>query len=99
MRFAAGFELARVTARVPGGLEQPSGQELRIADAARLAREEDEDGLGDVVGELRVADLPKSRGADEAEVALDELAKCRLGVDPDVLAEEVGVGLRGKGSH
>ena len=59
---------------------------------ARLAREDDEDGLGDFLGQMRVAHLPQRRRMNERHMAFHELRKGGLGLAGGELGEQFGIG-------
>jgi hypothetical protein len=67
---------------VAGGFEQPAGEKGAGAQARGLAGENEEDSLGDLLGEMRVAHLPQGGGMDEIEMPRDERLKRRLGLVP-----------------
>jgi hypothetical protein len=58
---------------VVGGGEEPGGEVGGALEARGVAREEEEGGLGGLVGEDAVAELPKAGGVDEGGVSGDEL--------------------------
>jgi hypothetical protein len=62
-----------------GDVEEPTGHVGLLGRAALVdaASEEDEDGLGDVGGEVGVAGLTESGGVDEVEVGFGDLGGCR----------------------
>ena len=68
---AAGFGAASVGGTIPGGFEEPAGEVLAVAQVAGFLDQEDEDGLGDIVG--LGGELSFGGGVDEIAVALDEL--------------------------
>jgi hypothetical protein len=66
---AAGFQGAGVGGGVTRGRDQPRRQHRGVPHAVRLARQDDEDGLGDVLGEGGVtAALPPRRRVDQVHV-------------------------------
>ena len=54
---------------------QPPGQGLNARKSRRLASERDEDILGDLLGQCRVADLPERRCINQIDVPGHERAK------------------------
>ena len=57
---------------VAGGSEEPAGEDGRGVESGGFSGEEEEDGLGDVLGEVLVAELADGAGVDEVDVAVDE---------------------------
>jgi hypothetical protein len=73
---AAGFGADGVGGGVSGGVVEPAGQEDGRLEAAGAPGEEEEDGLGGVVGEVGVAaGLAEAGVVDEVGVAVDEGGK------------------------
>ncbi len=70
----------------------PMGDSVRLQPGG-IARQIDEGGLGDFLGELRRVDLAQRRGIDQAEMAPDDVGKGVLGVLPGVAREQFNVGV------
>src|SRR5277367_1560028 len=66
---------AGVAGGVVGGFEEPGFERYAGCDAIGVAREGDEDGLGDVVGEGVIADLPEGGGVNEVDMGVDKAAE------------------------
>ena len=82
----------RRTVQVRERLERDSMVQIRHAfraQTAGLARENDEDGLGDFLGQMRVAHLPQRRRMDERHMTFHELRKGGLGLQKFKFAEGV----------
>src|SRR5436190_10640272 len=69
---SAGFELDRVATGVTRGVYEPAGEGGGIANGPCASGENEEDGLRDVIGQMRVAHLPARGGVDEIQVTLDD---------------------------
>ena len=61
-------------------MEEPGGEVgvPAAGEGSRLLREGQEGRLGDVLGQMRVADLPQRGGVDPVAVAVDELCEGAL---------------------
>ena len=86
---AAAVGAAGVLGTEAGRLKEPAGEGGAIAKSVGFLNEEEEDGLGDVVGV--VGALAGGGGVDEVDVARDEGGEGG-GVAAEVGVEEVGVG-------
>ena len=73
------------------GLEQPTRQHRAAAQGSGLAREKDEHGLGHILRQLRVLDLPQRAGVDQPRVPLHERMERRLRFVPRVGLDELPV--------
>jgi len=92
---AAGSAFAGVFADVVGDSEEPSGKDGGGGERGGFLEEDEEGGLGNVVGERGVGELAAGGGVDEGEVLRDDLGEggvARFGVWGDELSEGVGVG-------
>ena len=69
------FHLQCVGAGVAGRRQEPGAEGRGRACGVRLAREDHEDGLRHVFGEVAVADAAGGGGVDEVQVAVDELGE------------------------
>jgi hypothetical protein len=74
-------------------LIQPRGQNGLGLQPGSAPRQIDEDGLRDLLGKLRRADLAQRRGIDQAEVAPDDFCERILGVLPGIAREQFQVGV------
>ena len=73
---AAGFGAKCVGGGVAGGVVEPAGEDDGRLEAGGALGEEEEDGLGGVVGKVAVAaGLAEAGVVDEVGVAADEVAK------------------------
>ena len=59
-----------------GGRKEPAGQRGGITNRVRLARQHNEDRLGNVFREAGITHLSSGRGIDEIDVTMDQLAEC-----------------------
>jgi hypothetical protein len=80
-----------ILGREAGDAQEPSGEQRGGAELSGFFGEDDEDGLGDILGGVGVADLAGGRGVDEIDVAADDFAEGGLGVVVGVIAEELEV--------
>ena len=67
------------------------GRMVSAAERVRLARQNDEHGLGDLLRQQRVAHLPHRRRIDEVDVARDQRGKRRLGLAGGVVPQQCHV--------
>ena len=65
---------------MPGCAVQPAGENGRGREGPRLARQDDENRLGDFFRQGLVARLPQRNGIDEMDMARHQLGKGRLGL-------------------
>ena len=97
---AAGLGADGVGGGVAGGVVEPTGEEDGRLEAGGALGEEEEDGLGGVVGEVAVAaGLAEAGVVDEVGVAVDELGEGVVVVVAGVGGEELGVGHGGPWSR
>src|ERR1043166_7159937 len=83
---------AGVVGGVARGAEEPASEHGGVADRPRLARQDQEDRLLDVVGPMWVARLPQRRGIDRVDVPPNKLGE-RVGrAGGDVGGNELAVG-------
>ncbi len=75
----AGFGADRPECDQTGGVEEPSGQDHLAGQGARLAGQEQEHGLGDVIGEAGIGDLTSCSGVDQSDVSLHQFGEGVLG--------------------
>lgn len=71
---AAGFRLQRIAGGKVRGAAEPTGQDGVWTQFARFASE-DNDGLRDFLGQMRIAHLPQRRRMDERHRPFHELRK------------------------
>src|SRR4051812_43090610 len=71
----AGFDLQRVGGGGAGGGEEPGAQGTGGRDGGGLARKDQEDRLGDVLGELAVADATHGGGVNEVDMVVNEVGE------------------------
>ncbi|HZN65122.1 MAG TPA: hypothetical protein VFB66_07445 [Tepidisphaeraceae bacterium] len=74
------------------GSSRPSSSRRVPPQTRRLAREHDEHRLRDVLGQVRVAHLPQSRGVHPIDVPPHQLRKGALAAALDELPEQLLVG-------
>ena len=65
----------RASGYKPGRAKQPPGQHHAVPQAARFPRQQNEDGLTDFFGQLRIVHLPQRGREHEVEVSANERAK------------------------
>jgi hypothetical protein len=70
----------RIGACVSRRAAEPAGQNGLQAERVRLARQNDEDRLRDVPGQMRVAHLPQRHRINEIDVARNERGERLLGI-------------------
>ena len=75
----------------PRGAEQPSGQHHARPKTPRLPGQQDEDRLGDILGQMRIPELSQRGSVDQAQVAFHEGPKSGLGAVFDVILQELPV--------
>ena len=73
------------------GAAEPACEHGFPTEAAGLAREDDEDRLSDILGQMRIAHLPECGGVDKRKVTLDELRERGLGLAGGVFGKEFSV--------
>lgn len=83
---APGFH--RIRCGVAGGAVEPRGEHGLGPECGGLAREDDEHGLRDLLGQMRIARLPHRRRVDKADVPLHEFGERRLGIGGGELAHQ-----------
>jgi hypothetical protein len=86
--FDAGAALEGVVDGEARGLEEPAGDGRALADGGGLAGEDDEDGLGDVFGEMAVANGAQREGEQPRAAAFDDAAETCLTAGLHVPAEQ-----------
>ncbi len=89
---AGGFLFECVGSAVAGGAEEPAVELAVGGEESGFLRDEDEDGLGDVLGGLGVADEAVGEGIDPVDVAADELGEGVLVFVGGEGREQLGVG-------
>ena len=90
-QLAAGFAADDINGGAAGDLVEPRGEDGVGREAVRLAGEVGEGGLGDLLGQLRRADLAQRGGEDEVEVAADDLGEGLLGMLPGIAFKQLQV--------
>ncbi len=88
---AAAFGLADVGAGETGGGEEPTGDAVGREGVGAFV-EEDEDGLGGVLGGVGVAQLAEAGGVDEVDVLSDQGAEGVVTAGRGVVFEKGGHG-------
>jgi uncharacterized membrane protein len=88
---AAGFAADEIDGGAAGDDVEPRGERLAGREIAGATGEVEEDGLGDVFGEVRWADLAARGGINEIEMAGDELGEGSLVAGAGVALEQVVV--------
>ena len=68
---------------------QPTQQDGTTRELPGVLRQGDENALGDVFRQVRIAEDPQSGGIDEINVALHQIGKRSLGAAFDVIAQEL----------
>ncbi len=89
---AGGILLEGVGGAVAGGAEEPAVELAVGREEWGFLRDEDENGLGDVFGELGVPDEAAGSGIDPIDVAADEFGECCLVFAGGVGGEQLVVG-------
>ncbi len=84
-QLSARFATDHINRRPASDLIEPSGD--------RIAGQVSEDGLGDLLGELRRTDLAERRGIDQVEVATDEFCECIFRLLSRIFCEQLQVGI------
>jgi hypothetical protein len=84
---SARFNLDRVEAGETGGFHEPAGNGIAVLEIASLAGEDKKNGLGNVLGELVVADLAAGGAINGVHMPPDKLGECLLGAGLDELAQ------------
>ncbi len=87
---SAKLAAANVGGAVASGIEEPAGK-TRGRNTVGFFGENNEDGLGDILGSGGVAGLAQCGGIDEIDVALDDLAQRFGGAVLDVIGEKLAV--------
>ena len=77
---AADFAADKSHRRQPRGLIQPAGKDDALAQMPGFPRQNDEDGLGDFLGLMRIAGVAQRDGIDLVDVPRDERGKGVLGI-------------------
>ena len=85
---AADFALHKVGRRQPRRLIQPAGQHRAAPQPAGFARQNDEDGLGDFLGVMRIAGETPGGRMDEVYIPRDQDGKCRFGSGAGIFREQ-----------
>ena len=75
----------------PRGLIQPAGKDRLPAQTPSFFGEDDEHGLGDFLGGVRIAGFADGDGIDQVEVTRHERRKGRLGILLGILPEQIRV--------
>src|SRR2546428_574503 len=81
---AAGFAADDINGLAASDLIEPRGEDGIGRELPRVAGEFNEGGLGDLLGQLRRADLTERGGMDKVEMAPDDFGEGVLGVVPGV---------------
>jgi hypothetical protein len=84
------FGSADIGAGVPACVQQPSG-EIIFAHCAGFSAQQNEDGLGGVLGEMPILQLAKAGGIDQAEVLIDEGSKGVVGTTGGVFLKQLRI--------
>jgi hypothetical protein len=79
------FRAKGLPGRKTGRGDKPTGERVSVADADGALPEDDEYGLGNIMGERCVADLTPSGGEDERKMTFDELGKSLAALGGDKL--------------
>src|SRR4051812_18549473 len=90
MTSSSRFAAQRGRRRVVRDAKQPSGHR-RIARYRPIPRERQEDRLGNVFGELWVANAPKRGCVNPPTVSRDQSRECRLIAAASISAEQFGI--------
>jgi hypothetical protein len=90
---AAAFDLQSVARGKIRGATEPAGEHGFPAEAAGLAGKDDEDGLCDFFGQMRIPHLPERSGVNEGDVAIDELRERGLGLAGGVFGKQFAIAL------
>ena len=77
--------------RQPRGLIQPAGENDSSVQMPGFSREDDEDGLRDFLGLMRIAGVAQRDRINLVDVPRDERGKGLLGIALDVFAQQGGV--------
>ena len=91
MALAAAFGLERIARGEARGAAQPAGQHGLFAQVSGLARQDDEHGLRDFLGQMRVAHLPQRGGIDQRHVAFHQRRKRLFRVLRRVSGKQFGI--------
>ena len=78
--------------RISRDIEQPATDGDFRADPFSLLCEQQEDGLRDVLGQVRIVDHSPGDGIDPIRMSPDELRESRLGVSGCVFFKQLGIG-------
>src|SRR5437867_5527314 len=73
------------------GSEEPARQDDSAAKTARLARQQDENRLDDLLRQLRVIYLTQCDGAHQSEVTVHQGAERPLGISLDIILQQLPV--------
>jgi hypothetical protein len=92
-QLAAGFTTDDINGGAAGDLIQPRGEDSIRREAARLAGEIGEGGLGDLLGELWRTDLAERGGKNKIEMSPDDFGEGILSVLPGVSPEQLQVSI------
>jgi hypothetical protein len=82
------FAPDKIISRQPRGLKQPTGKGFALAQPCRLPGENDEDGLGDVLGLVLVAHLPHCDRINQIGVPRHQRCKCFVGTIFRILPQQ-----------
>jgi hypothetical protein len=88
---SATFRAEGLKGDIAGGLVKPAGDDGAGGQSRRLAREQDENGLGDFLGHGGIAHEAQGGAVNHAGVALDEGAERGLGVAFGEFPQELDV--------
>ena len=88
---AAILDLQGIGGGKTGRAMQPTGNDCVRPQRTRLARENDEHGLGHLFGQMRVAHLPHGRRIDQVDMAGHERCKRLFGLAGDIIPHECHV--------
>ena len=92
---SAFFVFERVARRETRGVDQPAGQRRWVFDAAGFFRKNDENGLRDVVGSVRVAHLAQRGRIHQMNMPLDQLLKHGMRAVAGVIQKQLSVVVHG----
>src|SRR5262245_13406642 len=77
-----------------GGAEKPSAENRTRTEAAGFRREQNENRLSDLLGQLAIADLSQCHRIHPGEMTLDQLSESRFRAAFDILLNQFPIGHR-----